>query len=156
MVSLETLRETAPKASLHVDEDDFRITSAVPLADLARCDVLSCTLPGRIGRYILPRDAVITLKAKTRTTPSDVRSLLDLERARNARTHRNRMNHVTVQKRGEGVDESEEEDELSDELVEEEQDEGGEGGGDLSEEEGNAEDWEEEACQNDVDAVPSK
>lgn len=155
MVSLETLRESSPKRTLHVDEDDFRITSAVPLSDLARCDVLSRTLPGRIGRYILPRDAVISLKATAHTTPSDVRAFLDLERARNAHAHKNRMNHVTVQKREEGVDESEEEEELSDDLAEEEQDEGG-SGGDVSEEDGNAEDWEEEACQNDVDAIPSK
>ena len=99
MVSLETLREVdrAPGSTRHATEHDFVIDSAVTFEGLLSCETLSRALPGRLGTYVLPRDAVVTLLGRSRTTARDVRALLAGERARGSATaDLRRLNHLTV------------------------------------------------------------
>ena len=132
-------------------EEDFEITSSVPVSELTTCEVLSKTLPGRIGRYILPKDAVIKLTSISSTT-ANVRNLLDMERSSISCAHRKRMNHVTVESQEESHEDEYESDEEDgfDEDVEEEQEENS--ADEVSDEEEDGEvqyDWEEDSCQND-------
>ena len=62
---------------------------------LLQCDVLSTLLPGRVGRYLLPHDAVILLKRVARTSPESVRTFLKEEGALQASVEHQRLNHVT-------------------------------------------------------------
>jgi len=100
-VSLETLREReAPPSHVHchMDEEDFVITSSSPLGALMQCQTLTRVLPGRLGTFILPRDAIVTLRKGSPTTTKDVVALILKETTTQASTtHQRRLNHVTIE-----------------------------------------------------------
>ena len=151
MVSLETLKvSTDTGTHVHMTEEDFEITSSVPVTEIGTCQVLSKAYPGRIGRYILPKDSVITL-GRGETTTADVRKLLDMERSSIAHAHSNRMNHVTVQTQEDTHEdeyESEEEDEFDDDGEDEQEEDSAEVVSD-DEEDGDMQcEWEDDSCQN--------
>ena len=50
----------APRAHVHANGEGWLITSDVPLEDLLHTDILDRMLPGVLGRYIYPKDAVLT------------------------------------------------------------------------------------------------
>ena len=154
MVSLETFRESPPLKYVHVDEYDFQVTSSIPLSKLTECAAITKPLPGRIGRYILPKDSVITVKEKRQTLASDIRRLFEAERSLNAHLHRNRMNHLTVQKQGEGDSSGDDTDEEEEDYDEEDDPEDTVEGGETDVEEY---DWDEDTGQNNGgDIQPSK
>ena len=51
------------------------LPSVLPAA-LMNCKVLSTALPGRFGTFILPQDAIVILKGKSRTHITDVHAML--------------------------------------------------------------------------------
>lgn len=149
MVSLEHMTVGQSRKYTHVDEEDFVVTSSVPVSQLLTCEVLTNTFAGRVGRYLLPKDATLKLKGRTKTTIKDVTAFLGRERASWASGMQNRLNHVTVECRA-GVSEDEED---SDEFEVEEaaEDEDEETAGDLVED-SDDEGWEDLAPrQNDDD-----
>ena len=75
-VSLATRDARVPGRVVHVEDDDFLITSDVPLEDMAFADVLTETRLGALGVYLLPADAVVVFKAKP-TTPSSVAEFIN-------------------------------------------------------------------------------
>ena len=90
MVSLYSLSATgAPLLSaksapnVHVEEEDFFVYSpTVPIARVASCEVLDKLLPGRLGTYVLPRDAVLVLtswNATSRPCVQDVKDFIQRE-----------------------------------------------------------------------------
>jgi hypothetical protein len=71
-----------PRAHVHVALDDFVVTSDVPCdASLLHAPVLDRALPGALGRYVLPADAVLHLARRQATTAADLRDLLAREEA---------------------------------------------------------------------------
>ena len=48
-----------PLPHVHATGPQWRITSKVPIDKVAEVDVLNRVLPGLLGRYIYPRDAVL-------------------------------------------------------------------------------------------------
>ena len=152
MVSLETLRRASSLGThVHFVDDEFTITSSVPLFEITTCEVLSRAFPGRIGRYVLPRDAVLKLRTKSQTTATDVKRLLHTERSLIASAHISRMNHVTVQKEEETNEEeydTEEEDETVDDAEDEQENDATDELSEEEEEDVVDDDWDEDSCQN--------
>ena len=56
---LATLRTGAPKRHGHVRAHGWTVTSNVPIEALLDAEVLDRALPGWLGRYVLPSDAVV-------------------------------------------------------------------------------------------------
>ena len=57
---LATLRKGAPKRKhVHVRQHGWTVTSNVPVEALLDAEVLDRALPGWLGRYVLPADAVV-------------------------------------------------------------------------------------------------
>lgn len=150
MVSLERMTLGQSRKYTHVEEEDFVVTSSVPVSQLLTCDVLTNAFAGRIGRYLLPKDAVLKLKGRTKTTVKEVTAFLGRERASWASGMQNRLNHVTVERRA-GVSEDEED---SDEFEVEEtaEDEDEENTGDLVED-SDDEGWEDLAARQNDDEL---
>jgi hypothetical protein len=72
----------ATLAHVHAALDDFVVTSDVPCdASLLDAPVLGRALPGALGRYLLPVDAVLHLPRRHATTVADLRDLVAREEA---------------------------------------------------------------------------
>lgn len=125
-VALADGRESVPaKPHVHMACDAWQITSSVPCGPaLLEADVLDRALPGALGRYVYPADAVLCVPSKQTTLRADLERLLAAERVEDA-LEEARVNHLSVS-RPEGekteADEEEEEDEASD-VEEEDEDE---------------------------------
>ena len=48
---------------VHVEDSTFRIVSATPVADVLTYDLFDFVLPGILGRYVLPEDAMIQFRS---------------------------------------------------------------------------------------------
>ena len=66
-----------PRAHAHAEGDGWRITSDVALRDVLTAPVLDRTLPGALGRYVYPEDAVLHLTDRARTTAADLLALFE-------------------------------------------------------------------------------
>ena len=80
MVSLSTMKPHAPNPFTHFEDDTLRISSSQKSDDvsLLTCNLITDVLPGRLGTYPLPADAVLEFVQKS-TTPQRVRDLLKEE-----------------------------------------------------------------------------
>lgn len=130
-VALCTRREGVP-VGIHVHAQDkrWRITSNVPVGpELLLTSVLDVTLPGALGRYLLPEDAVFHVLGQPTTRTSDLLAVWDEESETTPRVQDTvlHLNHLTVR----AVDPSEEEeviaDDVEDDLVSNESDDEGHG-----------------------------
>lgn len=129
-VSLANDREgVAMKRYTHATGTGWVITSDVCLGpDLLTTPVLDRVLPGALGCYVYPMDAVLHMTDRKATRVSDVADLLRDTTQTVDRYHVLRLNHLTVRESEEmppeEEDESESEEEASedDEEVEEEDD----------------------------------
>ena len=105
----------AKGAFLHHSTSDWEVTSDSPIESVCDGAVLTKELPGRLGAYVYPWNAVFTLKNKTQTSLQDYYNSCHSETV--IVTERHHMNHIsvevtetTVQSDNECEDEEEEED----------------------------------------------
>ena len=87
------------EAHVHVAHDGWTITSRTPVDEsLLTVDVLDRLLPGPLGCFVLPADAVFNIDARERTSSADLNgSIATYSRM----THRDslrdmRLNHMTI------------------------------------------------------------
>ncbi|MAT09411.1 MAG: hypothetical protein CMM02_08255 [Rhodopirellula sp.] len=74
---VESSAPATPGKYVHsLPNDDFVITSDVNICDLLTCDHLNLDLPGRLGTYVLPNDARLTVACAPHTFFASERSLL--------------------------------------------------------------------------------
>ena len=118
-VALADGRESVPvQPHVHMACDAWQITSSVPCGPaLLEADVLDRALPGALGRYFYPADAVLCVPSKQATLRADLERLLAAERVEDA-LEEARVNHLSVSRlEGETMEadeEEEEEEEVSD------------------------------------------
>jgi len=84
---------------VHHASETWQITSDIPIECLLECTPLEETLPGKLGTYVYPEDAVFHCKEKVHTTTKDLSNAIETEmrliRAKSA--HRgSSTNHLTV------------------------------------------------------------
>ena len=96
-VNLATLQECVPiGAYVHMARDDWTITSTIPIGHELLCSELcERCLPGYLGAYIYPKDAVFCIKDKEVTTADDLQRVLERERTRERFYTNLKMNHLT-------------------------------------------------------------
>lgn len=74
---LNSSAPASPGKYIHsVPNDDFTITSDIAIGDLLENDHLQNDLPGRIGTYVLPTDARLTVPVAPHIFFANERSLL--------------------------------------------------------------------------------
>tara|TARA_Y100000389_G_C17322174_1_gene443675 strand:+ start:472 stop:879 length:408 start_codon:yes stop_codon:yes gene_type:complete len=82
-----------------MQKNDWVITSSHPVADILAVKLLDKTLPGFLGTFFYPEDAVFHLNSKKSTTISDFQNVVMREQDRLAELHKGllmtRMNHLT-------------------------------------------------------------
>lgn len=102
---------------VHNETDTWTITSTVPIDDVIHTTVLDRILPGLLGAFVYPDDAVFSMKKKRETTCSDLRRVLQ-EESSNRQTH-GHINHISIREdlaaREDPSDEEEEDEEAEDE-----------------------------------------
>lgn len=128
----------------HLDTAEVVITSDAPVD--ADVDVLDLVLPGALGRYILPHDAVLQLHNQTITTAAHAKAYIDSSHA--ASTWDDVPDLMLYKLQPQLHDERPMEED--DEVEEEEEDDDEEEDGECDEEE----EW-EEACDENDDGVHS-
>lgn len=125
-VRLSDRASVAPLRHVHASYDDWRVTSDVPV-DTLPDTVLDVILPGRLGRFIYPSDAVFHIEGREATRWADYERVAREERSLCCATEgRVAMQHRTALQReeeGEEDVELEEEEDLEDEEDEEAEDE---------------------------------
>ena len=95
-VALATMHDGVPQGSfVHQEDEHWCITSNVPVQDLLDCAVLDELLPGSLGTYVYPSDAVLCRKERT-TTTGDVQTLIETRRRDAYVESRWRANPMTV------------------------------------------------------------
>lgn len=82
------------KKHVHARSSEWEITSDRAIADVPFCDVLDRILPGRLGSYVYPADAVFACATRKSTTDADLASIIAKERSK--RTGGHYINHITV------------------------------------------------------------
>tara|TARA_B110000046_G_scaffold85704_1_gene93738 strand:- start:581 stop:1072 length:492 start_codon:yes stop_codon:yes gene_type:complete len=125
-VALADGREGVPaKAHVHMACGAWQITSSVPCGPaLLEADVLDRALPGALGRYVYPADAVLCVPSKQTTVRADLERLLAAERVDDALEEAH-VNHLSVSRpEGDVAEEDEEEDEEVSDVENEEEEEG--------------------------------
>ena len=87
----------APRAHIHARGDAWVISSDVAIGlDLLDTEVLDRVLPGALGRYILPSDAVLHRPAYAVTRVHDLAELIKSEEVYDAPTKTRLLNQLTV------------------------------------------------------------
>jgi hypothetical protein len=87
----------APRAHIHARGDAWVISSDVAIGlDLLDTEVLDRVLPGALGRYILPSDAVLHRPAYAVTRVHDLAELIRSEKVYDAPTKTRLLNQLTV------------------------------------------------------------
>ena len=98
-------RANAPRRHVHAQGPDWEVTSDVPVDQLSTCDVLARALPGALGCYFFPADAVLCsdrpLAALLAREREQLRITADLLA----------LNHLTVEEEEEDEPAREEDDE---------------------------------------------
>lgn len=126
------------KRYVHNEADTWEITSDSPIDRVPEINVLDRCLPGRLGSFIYPMDAVFTLKHGTKTTCADLKRILLTERSqRSSQSHLNHISvseHDTVPEENNASDDEDEESETDEDDVDENC-EGEEGDGEWDDEE---------------------
>lgn len=128
-VALATGKPAARLPHVHLATDAWTITSATPPdASLLDVAVLEQLLPGALGRYVLPADAVLT----SASWAVDLKALLRAEARCGTAAARSRHHHVTVERAieedvvadeaADASDEDEEDDELDDDCGQDDDD----------------------------------
>ena len=126
-VKLSTMAEdVAPGSVVHATGEGWAISSHKRIVDILECDVLERCLPGRLGCYLLPADAVLHWTSRdSRLTLHDFKSLAEAERtALDSLEGMYRpvpMNHLSVTAVPSQVEEEEEEEEEEDYSNDEEE-----------------------------------
>lgn len=96
-VALETEEDSKPtRAFVHDRTNEWEITSDVPIEDISDCDVLERQVPGRLGCYLLPKDAVFSLVGATHTATCEWKSFLHAGVSTEGRVSRTVVNHLSV------------------------------------------------------------
>ena len=87
-----------PGKYIHTEHEHWSIYSDVPLnEELLRCPVLEEQLPGRLGEFMLPEDAVFRLNGKKKTTVVDLKHYWAIEEEHTvSRTEVLMKNHFSV------------------------------------------------------------
>ena len=95
-VSLQTSSHPiSRKHHVHNETDDWEITSGHRVDEIATVDIVERMLPGRLGSFIYPSDAVFTLKKSANTLPHHLEEIVARERSK--RNGINRINHISVE-----------------------------------------------------------
>lgn len=126
---LDDREEAAVGAFVHAKDADWMITSNVEIGrPLLECDVLDRLLPGRLGAYFYPIDAVFHMPHLARgTRTSDLRKVIARETSRETGDGDDDVvHHMSVAADAEEgvVQEDEDEDDSEEEDDEDEDDEG--------------------------------
>lgn len=80
-VALETMRENTPRGKyVHHATDEWVITSNMTIESVLHCALVTKLLPGLIGTYIYPVDAVLHLRNAPSTRLTTVEELMQRER----------------------------------------------------------------------------
>ena len=74
--------------------DTWEVTSDVRISDVPFCTVLERVLPGRIGAYIYPSDAVVTFLDHNVTKKTDLDGVIAREKSKRVGVHH--INHISV------------------------------------------------------------
>lgn len=127
-VALLTLREGAACGRVvHRATSSWTITSNEPVEAVLDCPLLSCELPGRLGTYFYPKDAVFAMRHLRCTRRSHWTSTLDAEEnmpSQRESTHTvvhvtaERLPETTVHSASEASDNDMEENDVQDEDAE--------------------------------------
>lgn len=120
-IRLSTGRPASVRAHVHLSTDEWKITSDVRVEDVSTAPkVLDRILPGRLGSFVYPDDAVFSLRNARRTSLADLDATLCAERSIRRRSER--MNHISVAKEDAPLEEeaSEDEEEGDEEIEEDE------------------------------------
>lgn len=100
------------KKHSHLQFETWEITSDYTIADVPFCPVTTRVLPGRLGTYIYPDDAVLTCSDLKVTKKCDFDRVLQQERSNRTEVcHINHMSVATDEVDANGVDEVSDEDE---------------------------------------------
>ena len=116
---------------IHNETDSWEITSDIPIERVPHVAIMDQRLPGRLGSFIYPHDAVFTLKGTSKTTHADFDVVIVRERSKRAST--GHLNHISVSEHnpsedvGCASDEEEDDIETDDDEVDEPCGEGVEG-----------------------------
>lgn len=88
-----------PGEHIHTESDEWCIYSNVPVdVQLLSCTVLDLQMPGRLGEFLLPEDAVFCLRKKKSTSLQDWKHTWDVEQEQTvSRTEASMRNHFSVQ-----------------------------------------------------------
>ena len=123
------------------------ITGHVPIGPkLLEVDVVDRPLPGLLGRYVYPKDAVFTLRGRTVTHYCDLRELEAAEHDRAPDERDEVVQHLTIEGVDDGLDEG-----LDNAEYDEDDDEelSSASGGDDDDEEGGEDESEAEWSEDD-------
>jgi hypothetical protein len=87
----------AVERHVHATGSTWTITSTVPCGPaLLEAEVLDRLLPGALGRYVYPADAVLHITGKTATRRADFDALLQEEEVVADAEEQARVNHLSV------------------------------------------------------------
>ena len=123
--------ECCRRRFVHNETDSWEITSDIPIERVPHVAIMNRRLPGRLGSFIYPHDAVFTLKGASKTTHADFDVVIVRERSKRAST--GHLNHISVSEQdlnedvGCPSDEEDDESETDDDEVDEQCGEGEEG-----------------------------
>ena len=82
------------KKFVHNASDAWEITSDIPIDRVPDVQIIDRRLPGRLGSFIYPLDAVFTLKRMPKTTCADFETVLSNERSKRFPT--GHLNHISI------------------------------------------------------------
>ena len=82
------------KRYVHIQCNEWDVTSDHPVSDVPYITVLDRVLPGRLGSYIYPRDAVFACLDRQVTKKSDLDSVIQREKSK--RVGVQHINHISV------------------------------------------------------------
>ena len=144
-IHLGSGKEKAVGPHVHAQGETWAITSKHPVDEsLLTVDVLERLLPGCLGAYVYPHDAVMHIPGKKRTTAADAaRTLSESQKGPEAHEIR-RINHLTLKEYEDSFVEDVAEYDEEDDYEEDEDEEGGEEG----------EIWEDESGDDDDNQNP--
>lgn len=115
----------APGKVVHMSTPEWYISSSVKLKDIFFCPLTTNILPGSLGTYIYPEDAVFCMKNKNTTRCADFKTILKKETVA-IFTPETNLSHMTLNSSMLNMsksDDEEDNDEEEEEHEEEEHDE---------------------------------
>ena len=88
------MTDVSRKKHIHVQCKEWDVTSDHSISEVPFCKVLDRVLPGRLGSYIYPCDAVFMCLDRQKTTKKDLDGVMQRERSKRAVVQH--INHISV------------------------------------------------------------